>query len=175
MDTRLAALEGDLGELRNEFSVTVERLETAIRFNAPVYFAFDDATVRTEDHAVLDRFADVVVSYYSDAIITVEGFTDSSGSAAYNQQLGERRANAVRDYLASAGIPSDQMRTVSYGLDAARQVVPGAIGPGDGGWQNRRVAMVVDFGGASAPPVSIEQPTPGIQNMPDQEAEGPND
>ena len=71
----------------------VERLEGQVRFNAPVYFTFDDATIRPEDRAVLDRFADVIESYYPDVAITAEGFTDSSGSAEYNKALGKRRAD----------------------------------------------------------------------------------
>lgn len=145
LETRLAGLEGDLQALRQDFNVTVERLETAIRFNTPVHFAFDDAAVRPQDRELLDRFADVVRGHYSGATITVEGFTDPAGSAEYNRRLGERRAQAVKDYLVGQGLASEQLRTVSYGQDQQRQVVPGAQGPGEEGWQNRRVAMVIDF------------------------------
>jgi outer membrane protein OmpA-like peptidoglycan-associated protein len=77
LEARMATLEQALGQLRDEFDVTVERLETAIRFNAPVHFAFDDDQVRTQDREVLDRFASVVQAHYGQATITVEGFTDS--------------------------------------------------------------------------------------------------
>lgn len=160
-DQRLSALESDLGSLRDDFQVTVERLESAIRFNAPVHFAFDDASIRTEDRDVLDRFAQVVANYYDQAIITVEGFADPSGSAQYNLQLGERRADAVKDYLESAGIPSDRLRAVSYGEATDRQVVPDAQGPGDAGWQNRRVSMVIDFNqgseGTEGTPIALNE------------------
>ncbi len=151
VEGRLAGLENDLEELRRDYNVTVERLESAIRFNTPVHFAFDDATVRAEDRELLDRFADVVQGYYDGATITVEGFTDSAGSPAYNRQLGERRAEAVKEYLVNQGLAADQLRTVSYGEDQNRQLVPGAYGPGSDGWQNRRVAMVIDFGPDSSP------------------------
>jgi peptidoglycan-associated lipoprotein len=157
LETRIAAVEDGLSSLRSEFDVTVERLENAVRFNAPVYFGFDDDTVRPQDREVLDRFAQVVSAYYDDALITVEGFTDTSGPAEYNLQLGMRRAEAVRDYLAQAGIPEDRMRTVSYGQSTERQVRPGDVGPGTPGWQNRRVAMVIDFVGSATPP--SETPT----------------
>ena len=88
-------------------------------------------------------------AYYDRAIITIEGFTDSSGPAEYNLQLGERRAEAVRDYLESAGIPADRMRTVSYGEAGNRQIDSAAQGPGNTGWQNRRVSMVIDFNEAA--------------------------
>jgi len=145
LETRLAGLEGDLDALRQDFNVTVERLEAALRFNAPVHFAFDDATVRAQDRAVLDRFAQVVRRHYSGATITVEGFTDPAGSPEYNRRLGERRAQAVKEHLVSQGLASEQLRAVSYGEARDRQVVPGAQGPGEEGWQNRRVAMVIDF------------------------------
>lgn len=160
-EQRLSALESDLGSLQDDFQVTVERLESAIRFNAPVHFAFDDASIRTEDEPVLDRFAQVVASYYDEAIITVEGFADPSGSAEYNLRLGERRAEAVKDYLEAAGIPSDRLRAVSYGEAADRQVVPDAQGPGDMGWQNRRVSMVIDFNRGEASegtPLAMNEP-----------------
>jgi peptidoglycan-associated lipoprotein len=145
LEARIGAVERALTELRSEFEVTVERLETAIRFNAPVHFAFDDDQVRASDRPVLDRFAQVVSEYYPQATITVEGFTDPAGSAEYNRRLGMRRAESVMNYLATQGLGSAQMRAVSYGQDQARLVVPGASGPGEEGWQNRRVAMVIDF------------------------------
>jgi peptidoglycan-associated lipoprotein len=145
LEARMAAMEQALGQLRDDFDVTVERLEAAVRFNAPVHFAFDDYQVRTQDREVLDRFAEVVQAHYPDATITVEGFTDPSGSAEYNRALGMRRAESVKQYLQDRGLRGDHMRAVSYGQDPARQIVPGATGPGDGGWQNRRVAMVIDF------------------------------
>ena len=145
MNSRISSLESELGQLRNEFGATVERLEQAVRFNAPVHFDFDDAEVRPDARPVLDRFASVMQNYYSDAIITVEGFTDAAGPQAYNQRLGMQRAEAVKAYLAERGIPEDRMRAVSYGEASNRQIAPSAHGPGDDGWQNRRVALVVDF------------------------------
>lgn len=157
MATRIASLEGSLRALEGEFDVVLERFDEAIRFSAPVHFAFDNATVRTEDYRVLDRFAGVVRDYYADATITVEGFTDSAGSAAYNQRLGEARARSVMEYLADSGIPTDRMRAVSYGASADRQIIAGAQGPGEAGWQNRRVAMVIDFGASGPPSVALDQ------------------
>ncbi len=145
MNRRLASLESALDALRGDFEVTVERMESAIRFNTPIHFAFDDDTVRPEDRELLDRFADVVAAYYEHAVITVEGFTDPSGSAEYNLRLGQRRADSVKGYLEGAGIPVDRMRAVSYGEASERQITPDSQGPGMNGWQNRRVAMVIDF------------------------------
>jgi peptidoglycan-associated lipoprotein len=156
-NARIAALEQGLRALGEEFEGTVERIESSLRFNAPVHFAFDEATIREVDQPVLDRFAQVVGDYYDGSLITVEGFADPSGSDAYNQRLGQERAEAVKQYLEGAGIPADRVRAVSYGEAVNRQVVAGASGPGDRGWENRRVAMVVDF--SSPMTASSPQPT----------------
>jgi peptidoglycan-associated lipoprotein len=148
VEARLAALESALQALESEFDATVDRLETAIRFNMPVYFAFDDDQLRSQDRPVLDRFAEVANEYYPGTLVTVEGFTDSSGSQAYNLRLGMRRAEAVKTYLVSAGgMNPNMMKAVSYGEEAPRQVVEGARGPGESGWENRRVVLVIDHGG----------------------------
>ncbi len=149
LEARVADLDRDLRILENEFEMTVERLETALRFNAPVFFAFDEAVIRPEDRSLLDRFADVVKEYYPTALITVEGFTDPAGSREYNLKLGQERANAVKDYLIASGLSPDRVRAVSYGEETDRLVAPSDRGPGNVGWQNRRVVLVVDHGDAS--------------------------
>jgi peptidoglycan-associated lipoprotein len=143
IQTRIDELESELGELRDEFDVTVARLENGIRFTTPVHFAFNDATVRSTDHELLNRFADVVSHHYDGALITVEGFADPAGSRSYNQRLSERRAASVATYLESNGLAGANMRTVGYGED--RLVEPGAQGPGESGLVNRRVAFVIDY------------------------------
>ena len=158
VEARLAQLEQDIQTLENEFGVTVERLETALRFNVPVYFGFDAAEINPDARVVLERFGDVVQEYYPEAMITVEGFTDPSGPAAYNKRLGQRRADAVRGYLVEgAGLTDARVRAVSYGEDTSRLVAPGDTGPGSEGWQNRRVVMVIDHNGAMPAPVITEQ------------------
>lgn len=153
LEDRIAALERDLNALQQDFRVTVERLEASIRFNVPVHFAFDDATLAEENRPVLDRFSNVVAQYYPTALITVEGFADPAGSAAYNRALGERRAQAVMTYLTDVGnLDEGQVRIVSYGEEPSRQVVQGAHGPGDTGWENRRVTLVIDHGSTEPPP-----------------------
>jgi peptidoglycan-associated lipoprotein len=147
VEQRTAALETDLQQMERDFEVAIQRLEDAIRFDVPVYFAFDDATVEQEDQTVLDRFQSVAQEYYPEALITVEGFTDASGSAEYNMDLGQRRANAVRDYLLSTGLAQDRVRAVSYGENTQRLVAPTNTGPGMEGWENRRVVLVIDHNG----------------------------
>ncbi len=144
LETRMDGLARGLSTLEREFDVTVQRLETAIRFAMPVYFAFDKADLRPEDLPVLDRFAGVVGEYYPDALLTVEGFTDPTGSATYNLALGQRRAEAVQKYLVeSEDFPLERVRAVSYGEDTARLVSPGLGGP-EAGLENRRVVLVIE-------------------------------
>ena len=144
LETRLDGLARGLSALEREFDVTVQRLETAVRFDMPVYFAFDKADLRPEDLPVLDRFAGVVGEYYPDALLTVEGFTDPTGSATYNLALGQRRAEAVQKYLVeSEDFPLERVRAVSYGEDTARLVSPGLGGP-EAGLENRRVVLVIE-------------------------------
>ena len=142
---RLAALEQEFQAFRAEYKVSMEKMQGMLKFNVPVHFDYDRADVRDGDRPVLDRFAVVVKQYYPGALITVEGFADPSGSAGYNMQLGKRRADAVKGYLATAGgFDNEHIKTVSYGEARNRQVVAGAAGPGDKGVENRRVALVID-------------------------------
>jgi peptidoglycan-associated lipoprotein len=151
MDTlegRVSTLEQDLKSLHDQFNVTVQRMQGQLRFDVPVYFGFDSTAVNADGKAVLDKFAQVIQQYYPQSMITVEGFTDPAGSAAYNMRLGRRRADAVVAYLSgSANIAKSQLRAVSYGKSTQRLVDPKQHGPGQAGWQNRRVVMVVDDAG----------------------------
>ena len=80
-------------------------------------------------------------------MVTVEGFADPAGSTAFNRNLGQQRAEVVRDYLVgTGGLSAGQVRAVSYGEEQNRQVRPRATG--DEGRDNRRV--VIDYAGAKA-------------------------
>lgn len=151
LSARMDSLQQDLEALRTEFHASIQQMQSALRFNLPVHFAYDDATVREQDEPVLNRFASVVQKYFgNDAVVTVEGFADPAGSARYNLELGLNRAEAVRDYLVNqGGLPAAQINTVSYGEARNRQVTPGAHGPGESGLENRRVALVIDYAGTA--------------------------
>ena len=149
---QIQRLEGELESMRAEFGGQLERMQAAIRFNSPVHFSYDSDEVRAEDHEVLNRFASVVSEYYPMATITVEGFADPAGDATYNVNLGLRRADAVKQHLASNGLDSGRIRTVSYGEARNRQIDPGAYG--DRGMANRRVSLVVDYTGAAGTPMA---------------------
>ena len=128
----------------------VERLETSLRVHAPVHFGFDDARLERDQVEVLERLASVLKDHYPEAVLTVEGFTDPAGSAEYNMRLGKARAEEVRSYLIAQGLMGHQVRAVSYGESADRQVIPGAAGPGAAGRENRRAVIVIDHPDAAA-------------------------
>ncbi|MEX2465511.1 MAG: OmpA family protein [Gemmatimonadota bacterium] len=158
VEQRLAALEADLQEMEREFEVTVQRLEEELRFDVPVYFGFDEADLTAQARPILDRFASVAQRYYPEALITVEGFTDPSGPAEYNEVLGQRRADSVRAYLVeNASVNGERVRSVSYGEDTERLVAPSETGPGQDGWQNRRVVLVIDHQGTPPATATDEQ------------------
>ena len=142
-ERRLANLESGMAAMGARMEEIEELAATAIRFNAPVHFAFDRHEITDGLMPILDRFAAVVNRFYSDALVTVEGFADPAGDANYNIWLGQQRADAVMQYLVEAGVDAGQLRAVSYGEAGNRQVEPGAYG--DNGIANRRVAFVVDY------------------------------
>jgi len=145
----VTSLRGDLANLRQEYGAKISALESGMQFDMPVNFAFDDATVRDQDKAALDKFADVAKKYYGGSKITIEGFADPAGSAHYNLALSQRRADAVRDYLSSKGIDLSIVKTVGYGK--TRLVNPGASRDDTGAEENRRVTFVVETKGQATP------------------------
>ena len=154
---RLDALEQEFQAFRAEYKVSIEKVQGMLKFNVPVHFDFAKSDVRESDRAVLDKFAAVVKQYYPGALITVEGFADPAGSKSYNMKLGQKRADAVKDYLAtSGGFDTTHLRSVSYGEAKNRQVVAGARGPGDKGVENRRVALVVDHESIATDNVTVQ-------------------
>ena len=103
-----------------------------------MHFDFDRYTLRPEATRALDE---AIKSLQDNPTlrIEIEGHTCNIGTAEYNLALGERRANAVRDYLTSRGIGADRLSTVSYGeerpkYDNAREETRRL---------NRRAALVV--------------------------------
>jgi peptidoglycan-associated lipoprotein len=79
-----------------------------------VHFDFDRYSLRPEATRALDE-AVRALQEQADVNVEIEGHTCNIGTAEYNLALGERRANAVRDYLTSRGINASRFRTVSYG------------------------------------------------------------
>jgi peptidoglycan-associated lipoprotein len=79
-----------------------------------VHFAYDRANIAVATAPVLDRIASILRA--SPAIsITIEGHADERGGEDYNRRLSQRRADAVRAYLAAAGVDVARMKTQAFG------------------------------------------------------------
>jgi len=103
-----------------------------------VYFDFDKATIKPEGMAVLNEAAGLLQKHER-VVVEVAGHTDSIGTDAYNQGLSERRANAVRDYLASKGVKASRLTARGYG--ESRPVASNDTEEGRA--ENRRVELVI--------------------------------
>jgi outer membrane protein OmpA-like peptidoglycan-associated protein len=142
LKTNVSNLRQELAVLRDSLGARIIAMEDGLKFIFPVTFAFDDATVREEDRPALDRFAGVVNKHYQGAIVTVEGFADPAGSAAYNRRLSTERAENVIAHLNTAGLSGVTLRAV--GLGETRLVVEGASRDDPGADANRRVVFVIE-------------------------------
>ncbi len=107
-----------------------------------VFFGFDRYDLTDQARGALEKQA-AWLKRYPNVAITVEGHADERGTREYNLALGERRANAVRNYLAALGVPRARTNSISYGKEC-----PVALGSTESEWsQNRRGVSVVDGGG----------------------------
>jgi len=114
---------------------TYNEVEEQAPLETIVYFDFDQATLKPETRALLLAHADRLKS--SNASARLEGHADERGSREYNIALGERRANAVRDFLVLQGVSASSLEVISYGEER-----PLATGSDESAYaQNRRVEL----------------------------------
>ncbi len=100
-----------------------------------VYFDFDQSVVREDGRQTLNKQAEWLKKY-TNYPITIEGKCDERGTREYNLALGERRANAVKQYLVAQGLPAQRINTISYGKER-----PEVVGSDEGAWARNRVAI----------------------------------
>ncbi len=104
-----------------------------------VFFDFDRYDLKPEGRSSVEALAAWLNSFPA-VTLTLEGHADERGTREYNLALGERRANAVKDYLIALGINAGRLTTISYGEE--RPAVPGSY---EEAWaQNRRSQFVVN-------------------------------
>ena len=104
-----------------------------------VFFESDSSELTPQARETLDKQAQWL-SNYNRYSFTVEGHADERGTREYNIALGARRAETVREYLISRGIPAQRMRTISYGKER-----PVAVCDDISCWsQNRRAVTVLN-------------------------------
>lgn len=103
-----------------------------------IYFDTDKYDIDSQDQAALRTQAQYLTQY-PNIRATIQGHADERGTRDYNLALGERRANAAKNYLQSLGIAANRLTTVSYGEER-----PVATGSNEAAWaQNRRAVTVV--------------------------------
>lgn len=130
-------------EFRDELSgsgVQVIREGDSIRLQMPgnITFATDSANISQNFYPVLNDVAEVLKKYEKTTMI-VEGHTDSTGDASYNQQLSLNRAMAVRNYLVGHGV--DERRLTTYGYGESQPIADNNTESGR--QQNRRVELKI--------------------------------
>jgi peptidoglycan-associated lipoprotein len=110
-----------------------------VRELASIYFDYDSAAIRPDARATLKSNAQEIESHSEWKTVTLEGHTDERGSEEYNLALGERRANAAKQYLMDLGVPQGRLLTVSFG-----EASPAVQGHDESAWRwNRRVEFKV--------------------------------
>ena len=118
-----------------------EDLEATV--GARTFFALNKHQLDEKARATLDGQA-AWLNANPSVSVTVEGHCDERGTRDYNLALGDRRANAVKDYLIMLGINASRVKTISYGKERPR-----ALGSNEAAWaQNRRSETTVNGAGS---------------------------
>lgn len=116
----------------------VQKPEPKLEFKA-IYFDLDSYELKDEYRKILSEVS-VALRGKPSATIRLEGHCDERGTIEYNLALGEKRANAVREYLMNLGISGEALKTVSYGKER-----PAALGHDEASWaKNRRVEFIIE-------------------------------
>jgi outer membrane protein OmpA-like peptidoglycan-associated protein len=135
-DKRAAQAAADLAKFA---SVKEEARGMVITLSGGVLFASSKSDLLPGAQLKLNGVADALTQQDPDSKVVVEGHTDSQGGVSYNQDLSQRRAQTVRDYLVSRGIADD--RVSSQGFGSSRSVADNKSPEGRA--NNRRVEIVV--------------------------------
>lgn len=132
--------EKQLREKLKNSQIAVERIGDQLKLSLPnnITFPTNGYQLNARAQKPLGDIAGVLVQF-PDTSITVAGHTDSSGAAAYNQTLSEKRAQSVTEYLQGQGVNSVRVRTMGYG--AAQPVASNASDSGKA--RNRRVEIMI--------------------------------
>ena len=133
------ASEGTITETTGSGIVSGSQEDLIVNVGDRVFFGYDSSDL---DSDALELLQDQVawLKQNSDVSVTIEGHCDERGTREYNLALGEKRAQAVKNYLIGLGINPDRVSTISYGKER-----PAVVGSNDGAWaQNRRSVTLVN-------------------------------
>lgn len=100
-----------------------------------VFYALNESTLSSDAKGTLDRQS-AWLGKYPSVSVQIAGNCDDRGTEEYNIALGQRRANAARDYLVARGVSSSRITTISYGKDR-----PTALGDNEEAYQQNRNAI----------------------------------
>ena len=131
--------EGTITETVGSGIVSGSQEDLIVNVGDRVFFGYDSSDL---DSDALELLQDQVawLKQNSDVTVTIEGHCDERGTREYNLALGEKRAQAVKNYLIGLGINPDRVSTISYGKER-----PAVVGSNDGAWaQNRRSVTIVN-------------------------------
>jgi outer membrane protein OmpA-like peptidoglycan-associated protein len=135
-DARAAKAAADLAAFA---SVKQETRGMVITLSGGVLFVSNKSDLLPTAQAKLNDVADALTKQDTESKIVVEGHTDSQGGASYNQDLSQRRAQTVRDYLVTRGIATDRLTSQGFGL--TRPIADNTSAEGRA--NNRRVEIIV--------------------------------
>ena len=121
-------------ELKREVRQLLQKAMQGIEFET------GKATIKKKSYPLLDQIANIFIEN-SNYIIEVQGHTDNTGKAELNQELSEKRANAVRDYLIAQGVDFQRLTAVGYGPD--QPIADNSTKAGRA--KNRRVEFKISF------------------------------
>lgn len=140
----LSARADGLAAQNSGLSVRQDELTIRVSMTGDILFEFDKANIQTSAEATLGDILSLITSVPAGSI-TIEGHTDSKGSARYNKELSLKRANAVVKWLTAHG--ADKARLSVKGFGDTRPIAPNALESGadnpDGRALNRRVEFVL--------------------------------
>jgi len=131
--------EGTITETSGSGIVSGSQEDLIVNVGDRVFFGYDSSDL---DSDALELLQDQVawLKQNSNVSVTIEGHCDERGTREYNLALGEKRAQAVKNYLIGLGINPDRVSTISYGKER-----PAVVGSNDGAWaQNRRSVTIVN-------------------------------
>jgi len=143
-----------LGQL-NQVLQTKDSARGLIVNMPDVLFKLNSASLTSDARERLAKVAGVLIAY-PDIQVEVDGYTDNTGSAGYNQQLSQQRAETVRSYLVQQGVPSGSVAAKGFGPNDPIA----SNDSSEGRRQNRRVNLVVSGGAIGT------QTTTSLTNLP---------
>ncbi len=138
-DSSVSTDGGSITETDGSGIVAGSQEDLIVNVGDRVFFGYDSSDL---DSDALELLQDQVawLKQNSSVSVTIEGHCDERGTREYNLALGEKRAQAVKNYLIGLGISPDRVSTISYGKER-----PAVVGSNDGAWaQNRRSVTIVN-------------------------------